>query len=70
MMDTCEDLKARAQQIFAVCDKEQKGYVTRRDIQVNKMFRVFEWYFKGIYVLHSADEKWTTSRFLSVGSGF
>ena len=30
----CDDLKVKARRLFAVCDREDKGFVTKRDMQV------------------------------------
>jgi hypothetical protein len=34
MAEEGADLRVRAQHLFAICDKEEKGFVTRRDMQV------------------------------------
>jgi hypothetical protein len=37
MAEEVADLRIRAQHLFAICDKEEKGFVTKRDMQVGKM---------------------------------
>ena len=34
MAEEKSELRVRAQNLFAVCDKEEKGFVTKRDMQV------------------------------------
>ncbi len=34
MAEETSELRARAQHLFAICDKEEKGFVTKRDMQV------------------------------------
>jgi hypothetical protein len=36
MAEEVADLRIRAQHLFAICDKEEKGFVTKRDMQVWK----------------------------------
>ncbi|EFX74347.1 hypothetical protein DAPPUDRAFT_251839 [Daphnia pulex] len=33
MAEEVADLRIRAQHLFAICDKEEKGFVTKRDMQ-------------------------------------
>lgn len=35
------DLRIRAEHLFALCDKEEKGFVTKRDMQVNSLLFLF-----------------------------
>jgi hypothetical protein len=37
MAEEVADLRIRAQHLFAICDKEEKGFVTKRDMQVREI---------------------------------